>query len=360
FGRVSMLFGRTPSIEPPMPDDLTLEEQAALTAGRDFWHTVSLERVGLPSLGVTDGPCGARGDRWAVGTSACVPCGSALAATWDRDVVRRVGSLLADETRAKSAGVLLAPTVNLHRHPITGRHFEAFSEDPYLTAEMAVAYIDGLQARGIGAVVKHLVCNDQEFERLTISAEVDERPLRELYLPPFEAAIQHGVWGVMGAYNKLWGTYCCEHRQLLIDLLRDEWGFDGLVVSDWFGTHSTTAVAEGLDLEMPGPAKFLGGHLVEAVANGTLARAAVEQAAGRVVRLVKRARAVGGGARSESVADVTRIAAQRAIVLLRNAGVLPLDPSQLRRIAVIGPQADRMAVQGGGSAEVTPSYVSSP
>src|SRR5690349_5876166 len=164
-----------------MPHDLTLQEQASLTAGRDFWHTVPIERAGIPALRVTDGPSGARGDRWAAATSACVPCGSALAATWDRALIRRVGRVLADETRAKGAGVLLAPTVNLHRHPITGRHFECFSEDPYLTAELAVAYITGVQEQGISATVKHFVCNDQEYERTSISVIVDERTLREIY-----------------------------------------------------------------------------------------------------------------------------------------------------------------------------------
>jgi beta-glucosidase len=343
-----------------MRDDLTLQEQASLTAGRDFWHTVPVERAGIPTLRVTDGPSGARGDRWSAATSTCVPCGTALAATWDRALVRRVGCLLADETRAKGAGVLLAPTVNLHRHPITGRHFECFSEDPYLTAELAVAYINGLQEKGVGAVVKHLVCNDQEHERHTISVDVDERPLRELYLVPFEAAVQAGVWGVMGAYNKLGGTYCCEHHELLVKLLRDEWGFDGLVMSDWFGTHSTTAVAAGLDLEMPGPAKFLGDRLVEAVERGAVEAGAVHQAATRVAQLVERAGSRNGAAQGESAAEVTRLAATEAIVLLRNTGVLPLDASHVRRVAVIGPQADRLAVQGGGSAEVSPSYVSSP
>jgi beta-glucosidase len=344
-----------------MRDDLSLEEQAALTAGQDFWHTVPLQRAGIPSLRVTDGPSGARGDRWSVGSSACVPCGSALAASWDRTLVQRVGRLLADETRAKGAGVLLAPTVNLHRHPITGRHFEAFSEDPYLTAELAVAYIDGLQGKGVGAVVKHLVCNDQEAERHTISVEVDERTLRELYLPPFEAAVRTGVWGVMGAYNKLGGTYCCEHHQLLVDLLRNEWGFDGVVMSDWSATHSTTAVAAGLDLEMPGPAKFLGPHLVDAVRRGEVPQAAVACAAARVLQLIDRTAASNARGTGEAASEVTRVAAQQAIVLLRNAGgVLPLEPSNIRRIAVIGPQADRFAVQGGGSAEVTPAYVSSP
>jgi beta-glucosidase len=343
-----------------MQDELTLEEQAELTAGRDFWHTVAIERAGIPSLRVTDGPAGARGDRWSAATSASVPCGTALAATWDRELVRRVGCLLADEARAKGAGVLLAPTVNLHRHPITGRHFECFSEDPYLTAELAVAYIQGLQEKGVGGVVKHFVCNDQEHERHTISVDVDERVLRELYLVPFDAAVAAGVWGVMGAYNKLGGTYCCEHHDLLVKLLRDEWGFDGVVMSDWFGTHSTTAVAAGLDLEMPGPARFLGNRLVDAVQRGAVEAADVRQAAARVAQLVERAASPNGATASDSAAEVTRTAAAEAIVLLRNTGVLPLDAKQVRRIAVIGPQTDRLAVQGGGSAEVSPSYVSSP
>jgi beta-glucosidase len=163
---------------PPAVGDLKLEEQAALTAGIDVWHTAPVDRLGIRSLRLTDGPSGARGDRWSVGTSACMPCGSALAATWNRELVHRVGRVLGDEARAKGAGVLLGPTVNIHRHPLNGRHFESFSEDPYLTAELAVAYIQGVQERGVGAVVKHFVCNDQEHDRLTISVEVGERALR--------------------------------------------------------------------------------------------------------------------------------------------------------------------------------------
>ena len=342
-------------------DELTLEEQAALTAGRDWWHTVPIERAGIPSLRVTDGPSGARGDRWSTATSACVPCSTALAATWDRDLVNRIGQLLACESRKKGAGVLLAPTVNLHRHPITGRHFECFSEDPYLTTEIALKYIQGVQENGVGAVIKHLVCNDQEHERHTISVEVDERALRELYLAPFEAAVKVGVWGVMGAYNRLRGTYCCEHHQLLIELLRNEWHFDGVVMSDWFATHSASAVANGLDLEMPGPARHLGAHLIDAVKRGEVSVADVQRAADRVLQLVERA---ANGAhtsmKEESASALTRQAAAEAIVLLRNQDVLPLDPTRLRRVAVIGPLADRLAVQGGGSAEVSPTYVSSP
>ena len=342
-----------------MPDDLTLEEQAALTAGKDFWHTVPIERAGIPSLRMTDGPSGARGERWSVYTSASLPSGSALAATWNRELVRRVGRVLGDEARAKGAGLLLAPTVNLHRHPITGRHFECFSEDPLLTTELALAYIGGVQERGVGAVIKHFVCNDQEHERQTISVDIEERALRELYLPPFEAAVRAGVWGVMGAYNRLGGTYCCEHHWLLVELLREEWGFRGVVVSDWFGTHSTAAVSAGLDLEMPGPARHMGPHLVDAVARGDVASADVANAAGRVLDLVRRGTSPNATTRGEAASEVAREAASEAIVLLRNeANVLPLTSD--KRIALIGPNADRLAIQGGGSAEVTPAYVTSP
>lgn len=341
--------------------DLTLDEQAALTAGVDLWHTAPVQRLGIKSLRVTDGPAGARGHRWSVGTSANVPCGSALAATWNRDLVRRVGRVLADETRAKGAAVLLGPTVNIHRHPLSGRHFEAFSEDPYLSAEMAVAYVEGVQERGIGACIKHFVCNDQEYERHTISVEVDERALREIYLLPFEAAVRRaGVWSVMAAYNRLWGTYCCEDPHLLQALLKQEWAFDGTVMSDWFATHSATSVAAGLDLEMPGPARYLGAGLVEAVARGEVSRDAVAEAARRVLRLIERAASGHASETAESTSEVARAAAAEAVVLLHNANVLPLEPTRLKRIAVIGPQADRLAVQGGGSAEVTPTYVVSP
>ncbi|MDQ3809761.1 MAG: glycoside hydrolase family 3 C-terminal domain-containing protein [Chloroflexota bacterium] len=356
--------GRHPSAAmpgQPARTDLTLAEQAALTAGIDFWHTASVERLGLQSLRVTDGPAGARGHRWSVGTSASLPCGSALAATWNRELVRRVGRVLGDEARAKGAGVLLGPTVNIHRHPLNGRHFECFSEDPYLTAEIAVAYIEGVQDRGVGACVKHFVCNDQEYERHTISVEVDERTLREIYLPPFEAAVRRAaVWSVMGAYNRLWGTYCCEHPDLLQRLLREEWSFDGVLMSDWFATHSTPAVAAGLDLEMPGPAKFLGSLLVDAVGRGEVSEAAVAQAAERVLRLISRAGAGAAPSPAEPASTVARAAAAEAIVLLSNTDVLPFDPDRVRSIAVIGPLADRLAVQGGGSAEVSPTYVSSP
>lgn len=340
-------------------DALPLAERAGLTAGVDFWHLAPSPTLGLPSLAVTDGPNGARGS-WGTATSACVPCGTALAATWDRDLVIQVGRLLGDETRAKGAGILLAPTVNMHRHPLAGRNFECFSEDPFLTAEIAVGYIDGVQSRGVGCAVKHFACNEQEHERMTISAEVDERALRETYLPPFEAAVTRAhVWAVMTAYNRLGGIYCSEHAELL-HILKQEWGFDGVVVSDWKGTHSTAAITAGLDLEMPGPAVHLGEHLLDAVADGRVDQSAVDEAARRVAGLVARAAAEPPAGDALDRDDVARRAAVAGMVLLRNEHVLPFDRTTMKTIAVIGPAAARLAPQGGGSAHVNPPITATP
>ncbi|HEY8547372.1 MAG TPA: glycoside hydrolase family 3 C-terminal domain-containing protein [Acidimicrobiales bacterium] len=359
-------------------DGLSLDEKAALTGGADVWHTVAVERVGIPALRMTDGPSGARGDRYTGGISACVPCGSALASTWNRELVRRVGGLLADEARAKGAQLLLAPTVNIHRHPLAGRNFECFSEDPYLTSELAVAYIEGVQGRGVGCAVKHFVANDQEHDRMEVSVEADERTLREIYFPPFEAAVRRaGVWAVMAAYNRLSGVHCSEHAGLLTDVLRKEWGFDGLVVSDWFGTHSTLAVAAGLDVEMPGPPRFMGEHLAHAVRQGDVDEAAVDRAARAVVRLIDRTTAIDPTTLppGDDPVALARQAAREAIVLLRNEPVaagggegegdagtplLPLDATALRRLAVLGVKAGRPDFQGGGSAHVDPPHVVTP
>ena len=232
----------------PTPDELlaalTVGEKAAMTAGADVWHATGCARLGIAGLKMTDGPSGARGAGFTDSTSACFPCGTALAATWDPALVREVGAALGEEARTKGARVLLAPTVNLHRTPIGGRNFEAYSEDPHLAARTAAAFVEGVQRAGVATTVKHLVANDQEHDRMTVSVEVDERALRELYLVPFEAAVREaGSWGVMAAYNRLDGTYCCEHPWLLTDLLKREWGFEGFVVSDWFATHSTVPAA---------------------------------------------------------------------------------------------------------------------
>ncbi len=340
---------------------LSTDQKVDLLAGADMWHTVGFVDPPVPVIRVSDGPAGARGTSWDGVPSASFPCGSALGATWDPDLIREVGRALGREARSKSARVLLAPTVNLHRTPIGGRNFECLSEDPVLTAELAVAYIEGLQAEGVAACVKHLVGNDTELERMTISSEIDERTLRELYLVPFEAAVRRaGTRAVMSAYNRLNGTYCGEHRWLLTDVLRDEWGFDGVVISDWFGTHSAgPSLLAGLDLEMPGPPRERGPHLRAALAAGEITEADLDRSVDRLLALGEWTGAAEGGTDEVTADDpatdaVIRRAATRAMVLLKNEGAqLPL-PAALRRIALIGPHARYGRVQGGGSARVRP------
>jgi beta-glucosidase len=341
---------------------LTVEEKAALVAGHDLWHTPGAPRLDVPGLRVTDGPNGARGPRWTGVPSACMPCGTALGATWDPELVERVGVALAQEAHTKGAHVLLAPTVNLHRHPLAGRNFECYSEDPYLSARLAVAFVRGVQSQGIATTVKHFVANDSEFERMTISSEVDERTLRELNLVPFEAAVRDGgAWGIMSAYNRLNGTYCAEHEWLLTTVLRDEWGFDGFVISDWYGTHSTGESANaGLDLEMPGPPQWFGAKLADAVASGAVAESTLDAMAGRVLTVAARTRALDGvgGGDAGSVDDpahraLAREAAAASFVLLRNEDdILPLAPATLGSVALIGTAADTAWIMGGGSASL--------
>src|SRR3954453_11680529 len=270
---------------------MTLQEKVAMSAGSDVWHTVGVPRLGIPRIKVSDGPSGARGETYAGGsTSASFPCGTAIGATWDVELVGRIGSALAEQARSKGAQVLPAPTVNMHRSPLAGRNFETYSEDPYLASRLVVAYISALQAGGVGATVKHFVCNDSEFERMTISSEVSERALREIYLPPFEAAVtEAGVWAIMTAYNRVNGTYASENADLIRRILEEEWGFDGVVMSDWFGTHSTVpSVNAGLDLEMPGPAAWRGAKLLQAVECGEVSEAAINESVRRLLRLIER------------------------------------------------------------------------
>ncbi len=343
--------------------ELTLDEKAAMVAGVDLWHTAAVPRLGVPALKVTDGPAGARGERWTGRASASFPCGTALGATWNPELVRTVGARIGGEARRKGAHVLLAPTVNIHRHPLAGRNFECYSEDPFLSARMAVAYISGVQSTGVGCAVKHFVANDSEFERMTISSEVDERTLREISLVPFEAAVREaGTWSVMAAYNRLNGTYCSEHP-LLRSLLRDEWGFDGVVMSDWYGTHSTAPAANaGLDLEMPGPPQWFGPNLVAAARAGEVDESVVDDKAWQVLALLDRAGALDGWepGPEQSIDDpddraIIRRAASESFVLLHNRdGCLPLEPSADRPLlAVIGPNASLAMIQGGGSARVS-------
>ena len=349
---------------------MTIEEKIAMLAGADLWHTVPIERLGIPAMRVTDGPIGARGTQARGGpTSACFPAPIALAATWNPKLVERVGMALGNETKAKGAHILLAPTVNIHRSPLAGRHFECYSEDPYLTARMAVAYIKGLQSQGVGACIKHFVCNDSEFQRHTISSEVGERPLHEIYLAPFRAAVREAnPWAVMSAYNKLNGVWCSENRHLLLEVLKEEWGFDGIVISDWFGTYTPNVAAGGLDLEMPGLARWMGQHVQEAMEAGELSEEELDDKVRRLLRTLWRVGAFDRPElRPEQAIDrpedrrLAREVAAEAIVLLKNQDrLLPLDLGALKSIAVIGENARWAQVQGGGSAHVSPHHVVSP
>ncbi len=291
-----------------------------------------------------------------------------------QSLVGEVGRLLGRETERKGAHVLLAPTINIARHPLGGRNFESFGEEPFLTSVMAVAYVEGVQdIEGVGACAKHFVANDVEYARMTVSSEVDERTLREVYLAPFEAVVDAGVWSLMASYPKLNGQHCTEHRWLLTELLRDEWGFDGLVMSDWGATHHPTRPIEaGMDLEMPGPPRALGRPLLDAVEAGTLSMEILDARARRVLDLAVRSNRIGvmEEAPEQSVdvpadRELARRVASGGIVLLRNESVdgspvLPLRPADVSTLAVIGPNGDPGVIQGGGSAQLSAHHLVSP
>lgn len=350
-------------------DAMTLEEQVSLLSGEDFWSLPAIERLGLPKLRVTDGPNGARGGGSLIGgvKSAAFPVGIALGATWNPALAREIGVALAEEVKSKGAHVSLAPTVNLHRSVTNGRNFECYSEDPFLTASMAVGVIEGLQSQQVAATIKHFVGNESEIERTTISSEIDERTLRELYLIPFEWAVKKaGTWAIMSSYNRLNGTYTSENPWLLGQVLRVEWHYDGVVMSDWFGSHSTApTVNAGLDLEMPGPSRDRGQKLIEAVAAGEVSRDAVRERALNVIRLMERTGALDDHRPWQERADdrpehraLIRRAGAEGAVLLKNDGVLPLAGSGT--VAVIGPNARVAQIMGGGSAQLNPHYRVSP
>ncbi|NEI68757.1 beta-glucosidase [Rhizobium lusitanum] len=352
-------------------DRMTLEEQVSLLSGADFWTTAPIERLGVPKIKVTDGPNGARGAGSLVAgvNAACFPVAIALGATWNPALVERMGVALAGQAKSKGASVLLAPTVNIHRSGLNGRNFECYSEDPVLTAALAVAYIQGVQGQGIAATIKHFAGNESEIERQTMSSDIGERALREIYLPPFEQAVKKaGVMAVMSSYNRLNGTYTSEHPWLLTKVLREEWGFDGIVMSDWFGSHSTAAsVNAGLDLEMPGPTRDRGEKLVAAVRSGDVKPEIVREAARRILALIER---VGAFEKAPDLSEhaldlpddralIRQLGAEGA-VLLKNDGILPLAKAGLGHVAVIGPNAAEARVMGGGSAQIAAHYRISP
>ena len=349
---------------------LTLEEKVTLLAGADTWRTHVIERLGIGALKVSDGPNGVRGENKDTKsqTSASFPIGTALGATWNPELVRAIGIALGEETKTKGAHVLLGPTVNVHRHPLAGRNFECFSEDPHLSSRIAVSYIQGLQSEGVGACIKHFVANDQEFERFSISSEVDARTLQEIYLPAFKSAVEEAQpWTLMSAYNRVNGTYVSENKTLLNEILKDEWGFDGMVISDWYGTYSDNVPAAGLDLEMPGPARWMGEKVLEAVRNGTLDEAVIDDKVLRILRTLQR---VGALDNPEIIAEqsidnpahraLIRKTGREAIVLLKNDDDLLPITEKIRSVAIIGRPAQTVTFQGGGSSEVNPHYVVHP
>lgn len=350
---------------------LTLETKVQLLTGADAWALPPAPEIGLRRLVMSDGPVGVRGEVWDErDTSANLPSPTALAASWDEDLVRRLGQLLAAEARRKGVDVLLAPTVNLHRSPLGGRHFECYSEDPLLTARIGTAYVQGVQAGGVAATVKHFVANDSETDRMTVDVRMDRRALRELYLAPFDAIVRTGgAWAVMASYNSLDGTTLTE-SPLLREILADEWGFDGIVVSDWTAARSTEASAlAGLDVVMPGPDGPWGDALVAAVRDGKVLEAAIDEKVRRLLLLASRVGALADGPAaipapafdSEGVAALVREAAATGFVLASNENAtLPLDRTKLGKVAVLGPNAAAARIQGGGSATVFPSHVVSP
>lgn len=371
---------------------LDLDTKARLLAGQDMWSLPAVPGIGLRSLVMSDGPVGVRGVRWSADDpSVALPSPTALAAAWDPDLAHRAGVLLAQEARRKGVHVLLAPTVNLHRSPLGGRHFEAYSEDPLLTGAVAAGYVRGVQSGGVGTTVKHFVANDAETDRFTVDNRVSARALRELYLAPFEAVVAGAhPWGIMTAYNSVNGTTMTEHRYLVNEVLRGEWGFDGYNVSDWLAARDTKAALEGgLDVAMPGPRTVYGEALAAAVRAGDVDVAHVDRAVRRVLLLAARTGALDGAEPvvTEPPAPVdgralAREIARRGFVLVRNelvpgtptgtgatgtaadtaaaAGVpvLPITPGG--RIALIGAAARDARVLGGGSATVFPDRIVSP
>lgn len=348
-------------------DAMTLEEQASLLAGADFWTTVPIPRLGVPAFKVTDGPNGARGGIFKDGPrTACFPVGIALAATWNPALIEETGAALGVEAKLKGARVLLAPTVNLQRTVFNGRNFECHSEDPWLSSEMAVAYVKGVQSEGVAATIKHFVGNESEYQRMSMSSDIPERALRELYLVPFERAVKEaGVMAVMTGYNRIDGSFMADHRRLVTEVLRDEWGFDGLVMTDWMASHDTVgSVLAGCDLEMPGPTRERGAKLVAAVNEGRLSADAVRACARRVLQLAQRLGSFADpGTPAERADDlpahralIRRLGAEGTVLLKNDAAALPLAPKAGQTIALIGRAATVPQIMGGGSANVNAHY----
>lgn len=357
-----------------MPDlssliaQMTLEEKAGLCTGASAWTTQAVPRLGIPSMFVSDGPHGVRRvpDEHSLSAQSlpatCFPTGSCLASTWDSSLIFELGQALAEEAIALHSNVLLGPGVNMKRTPLCGRNFEYFAEDPFLAGELAVSLIQGIQSKGVGTSLKHFAANNQEYERFSINAVVDERTLHEIYLPAFETAVKKGKpWTVMCAYNKLNGRYGSENHSLLVETLKQAWGFEGLVVSDWGAVHDRVeALRSGLDLEMPGPKAHRVQAVVEAVHAGRLDESLLNEAVRRILNIVFKAAETpkDGTFNVEGHHALARKIAAEGMVLLKNNGILPLKGSQ--HFALIGRAAQTAHFQGGGSSHINPTLVDVP
>lgn len=360
---------------------LTLDEKIGMIHGAELFRTAPVERLGIPALTMSDGPMGVRQEfepaSWkSVGNQddyvTYLPCNSALASTWNRELAGLTGEVLGAEARGRGKDVILGPGVNIKRSPLCGRNFEYFSEDPYLTKEMAVPYIRGVQNWDVAACVKHFAANNQETQRLWVDVKIDEKALREIYLPAFYDAVKKGnAYTVMGAYNKLYGEHCCQSGFLLNGILREEWGYDGVVISDWGGVHDTEAAAKsGLDIEMSVTDDFdeycMAGPLKKAVEEGRVSEKVIDEKVIHILMLMKRLHMLDGDRKSgayntpghrQAALDVAR----ESVVLLKNSGGrLPLSPEKSKEILVIGENADRMHAPGGGSAEIKALYEITP
>jgi len=343
---------------------LTLDEKVSLLSGFNSWYTSKIEKKNVPSIKMSDGPNGVRGDSNSGKSSACFPCAISIGSTWDLPLIKNIGIALGEEAQAKDVDVLLGPTINIHRHPLGGRHFESFSEDPFLTGKIATNYVQGVQSKNVAACLKHFVGNDTEYERHSISSNIDAQTLREIYLLPFEMGIKEGnAKVVMSAYNKLNNIFCSSHQELLIKILKEEWSFDGYVVSDWGAALETIENANGgLDLEMPGPSNVWGKALIDAVKAREVSEKLIDDKVKRILTVAEFSnRFQKPEIKAEQAIDqpkhrlLLRKAAADGMVLLKNEGLLPLKKN-IKKLAVIGPNAMEAQIIGGGSASLKPHY----
>ena len=336
--------------------------------GIDFWHTYPIPEHNVPSVRVSDGPNGIRGTKWFAGTrAACLPCGTALGATWDRSLLRQGGKLLGEECISKGAHCWLGPTINMQRSPLGGRGFESFAEDPHLSGILASEMILGCEGTGVISTVKHFICNDQEHERRAVDTVVTQRALREVYLRPFQIVARDAKPGaMMTSYNKLNGVHVSENPELLEDLVRGEWGWDPLMISDWYGTYSgAQAINAGLDLEMPGKTRHRGPAVEFALSSRLIKQSTLDERARTVLRFVEKAARLGlspiEGERDypEDRALNRQICADSIVLLKNDKGILPL-PKKMKKIALLGWQMKNHSITGGGSAMLDPYYSVSP